>query len=226
MKKTAVTLVVMLLALFSHAQIQEGAVLLEGSLSYSSQTEEEENMDNYDKFTAETKDFIFRPSAGFMVSRTVMLGIRLGYEHSKSAVEFEDYYANGDETTTMNLISVGPYLKTFLPLNEKLYFTITGSVNFGFGTQTTVDHEFNDEETEADLDRFRTEVSPGLSYFVSPRWALTASFGQLYYAKEKFKIESSIDGGEDSTQEFSDGGLSLNVNTFSIGVQYFINNGD
>jgi long-subunit fatty acid transport protein len=227
MKRTAFTFVVMLVVICGHAQIQKGAVLLEGSLSYSSTTAEQENWANINDYRKTVRTyFSFRPGIGVMVSKRVMAGMKLGYDHTRLEDEYDNYYSDGKIKVSTNIYNAGPYIKTFLPLNEQLYLTLTGSASLGFGLETEVNDDYGNDELESEVKRLRIEVSPGLSYFVSGRWALTASFGQLYFETMKQTYDRSSQSSFDRVFKTSDSGASLSFNTFSLGVQYFLRNGE
>jgi hypothetical protein len=55
---------------------------------------------------------------------------------------------------------------------------------------------------------------------ISHKWAVTGSIGQVY---ANFNWRKSED--QDNKNFNASGGLSLSLNTFSIGAQYFLRNG-
>ena len=59
-------------------------------------------------------------------------------------------------------------------------------------------------------------ISPGLVYFIFPRFGLEASYGNLHYSYTNSK---NITKG--STRNYSDFGLSFGTSTFFLGLNYY-----
>ena len=83
-------------------------------------------------------------------------------------------------------------------------------------------------ESKSNVLNVRASISPGVTYFLSRQWAIAATAGELFYNYRKEKlINPSPSIPIRQTQETdSDFGASLQFNTFSIGLQYFLRNNE
>lgn len=148
-----------------------------------------------------------------------MIGGGLHYSHGASESTAFLLGTGSVETyeSNINIYYLNLNMRKFIPLSEKLYFTVTGNFNWGTGK---AEYGLKSEElTEADIASYQLTIVPGASYFVNNRLAVNASFGSLYYYSEKFDPDS---GPQLETTD-KNYGLSLQFTTFSAGLQYFIN---
>jgi hypothetical protein len=155
----------------------------------------------------ETKSFTISPEMGFFVNESTLLGIGLTYDHRKSKSE-TPIYDGGSFTlkSKSNIFYINPYLTKYCKLKEKFYFTTRANIMAGFG-----------KENDNKVFEIRLNATPGLSYFVSEKWALTCNVGRIYYSHKKVDIE---DSSEEMKHE--DYGINVNFNTFTIGFQYIL----
>ncbi len=82
----------------------------------------------------------------------------------------------------------------------------------------------NNNESESDIFEIGASIGPGLTNFLSDRWAATGRIGSFYYNRTETNLTSSNDSSEERKNVNSSYGFSASLNTFSIGVQYFLRN--
>jgi hypothetical protein len=222
MKKTTLTLVATLLAVLTHAQAQNGGILLESSLTYSLLKEQDD--DDSESSTIKTSLVRLKPLAGKFITPSTLVGVGLEIEHSSTKTTIEGSMYSSEWKSPSIYYGVSPFIRKYVPLNDNLFFMATGAVSLGRGKYAN--HYYDDQ----DGNRHKVyttrkviggEISPGFSYFISNRWAVSAVFGKLYYVHEKRTRESTPLENE-SASSYAKLGWSLDLNSFSLGLQYLI----
>ncbi|MEO1054388.1 MAG: hypothetical protein AAFX87_27365, partial [Bacteroidota bacterium] len=215
MRTTLITIFSLVILTNLNAQIQKGAILTGGSFSFNG----DRNTEEFSPFGSIVNDelknsFIaIRPQIGFFTNESTLIGIGLAYERSS----FEILNTSGGTTSTdftrkENAFFINPYFAKYSKLTDQLYFTTFFDFMAGLGTEKLGEND----EIENDVFELRFSVSPGLTYFVSEKWALRAQIGQLFY--EWRRVEISPDNG-DRVNKDNSYGLNFNLNTFTIGFQ-------
>lgn len=201
MKHIIFTLFLTVIFFSVNAQIQKGSIITGGHLNFNSNDNDLVSNDY------ESKSFTISPEMGFFVSESTLLGLGLTYKHHDSKSE-AFIYSGGSFThkSKSNIFYVNPYLTKYYKLKEKFYFTTRANVMAGFG-----------KENDNKVFEIRLNATPGLSYFVSEKWALTCNVGHIYYSHKKVDIDDI-----DEKEKHKDYGINLNFNTFTIGFQYIL----
>lgn len=194
------------------AQIRSGARLIEGSFNISQTTSSTHWSTNGVLYVQDIKSqqINVSPRLGFLINETFLIGIGIRYVHQRSE--------NVAYTQTSNVYELSPYVRKYIALKENLYLTISGNTYFGIGTGKYS----GAYEGDTDIRTFGVSITPGFTYFLDDRWAIAATFSQLYYDYRRDK--QSIDPSDQYNSTSKSYGLSLQFNTFSVGVQYFLRN--
>ncbi len=224
MKRILIAISIITISSSLNAQVQKGAILIGGSFSYSGSSDTNEfSVRNSGFINDEFKrNFIAaRPQIGFFTTESILLGIGLTYEYS--FLKHHNSF-NGIPNTPFiqksNIIFINPYLTKFSRLVDKLYFTTSVNLLAGIGEE-----KFGENgEVETNIFEFRINITPGLTYFISDKWALRSSIGQLFYNRKQEKLTTDIGLSEDPKNINNNYGLRLSFNTFTIGFQYYLNN--
>ena len=152
----------------------------------------------------------------------MLFGIGLTYERNSSE-RLNSF--NGTPSSSFieksSSFLINPYLTNYSKLTDQLYFST--SVNFLAGLGKGKYGE--NEELETDLLELRFNIAPGLTYFISEKWALRAGIGQLFYNWKREKISTDIGLDEDPKNKDNNYGVSFSFNTFRIAFQYILKNG-
>ena len=219
-----VCLGLILFSIDSSAQVQKGAILTGGGLNFNMRNDKEEfsvlSSIVYDKY--KTTFMTLNPRIGLFISQSTLLGVGLTYEHTNIDIRYSSNGAFlGPSIEKRNVLFVNPYFTKFNNISDKLYFTTTinGLVGIGKG-------KFGeDDEIETNIFGFRVNVSPGIVYFISERLALNGGIGQLFYNYEQETLATDIGLPAQPKNKNHNYGLSFSLNTFRIGLQYYLHNG-
>jgi hypothetical protein len=115
------------------------------------------------------------------------------------------------------MIQIGPTVTRYISLREKLYLTVGGGLIAGFGTSKDIE---TDEKSK--ILSLGLGVRPGVALFLNDSFALSAGIGNLFYSFESEKSEESNVNGETPKDTRHNYGLSFSLNTFSVGLRYFL----
>lgn len=213
MKKFLIAIALIIIPIGINAQPEKGTKVLEGNFSYSSTTNEDYYTFNYSTTEYSHQQLAFRPKIGWFVSAKSALGVGVGYEFN----QYESSHGYPNEIKR-NLFSVSPYFRNYQKITDKLYYTTTIYLALGFGNETRHDRET--DTFEADMFSVSIGAQPGLSYFLSDKWALKANFGRLYYSKTTREIS---EGFGDEKLELTDKnfGFNFSMDSFSLGIGYY-----
>ena len=213
-------------SLNTSAQVQKGAMLIGGSVGFSHSNNEDDIVE-YDQITGtrntKTNTFSIIPSFGIFVANSLELGVGAGYNFSKYENSSTDNsYYSLQETKDRKFI-VNPYLSKYFKIAEKFYITGTLNMGVGFGKKQRVYNISNQEKTKDYNDFFLDfNITPGIRYFINKNWALSGNIGQIYYNWSKSVQETDMEDNPKETN--SNFGISMALNTFNVGIQYYLHN--
>lgn len=224
MKQILLTVTIITLYSQTSAQIQKGAKLLEGVISFNSRRTTGDFISNgsfvNNNVNSKTTSFSLQPKIGFFTSETFLVGIGAAYEYShfKATSPVVPSYISLQKK---NLYFLNPYVRKYFLLKENLFFTISLNLLIGRGRE---EYNWMGGVTNFDVVEWRTNITPGLTYFVSDQWAVTANFGQLFYNYRKETLDSDVGMDGEFADIEKDFGASFQFNTFGIGIQYYLRN--
>ncbi len=223
MKHLLLTSFTILSFTFSHAQLQKGTMLLEGTFNVSgnSMTDEFNLFGGLNDFELRNNSIAIAPRIGWFTNNNLLLGVGLLFQNNTSK-NFN--FFNGTQSvvfiTRNNLYSINPYFTKFSPLTDKLYLTTSVNVLIGFGSENA---ELGDQEQAADVFQAGLNIVPGLTYFISEKWGLQASIGQLFFQHRQAKLTTDLGQQQEDPKNTSNNfGLSFSANTYRIGFQYYL----
>jgi len=197
MKKLSIILTLLLFTGIAKAQIQKGDVQLGGSLSINSQ-KSGDNKTNY---------FNISPRAGFFVSDNTSIGLMVGFNSLT-----QDVFDTGTATIVEgvnNQFQAGVYSRFHKSLADNFYIYLQPSLSFGSGK-----YKVDGTET-ATSNSINIGLTPGLTYFMSNRFAFELNLANLTYAHSKLEGQ----GTEETTDNFN---LNLNLTGITLGLSYYI----
>lgn len=151
-----------------------------------------------------------QPRFGSFLNEKWLLETQLFYGYVN--IRFENNGFNPSvSTASSNTFGVGIDLTRAFPITEKLYFTTGASVNTA--SYFNVSQTSNLDPIRSQDAAFTARISPGLMYFLTPKWILTSQFGALQY---QYVTEV---GGNVSSYSI---GFQFSSFTNSIGVRYVL----
>ncbi|CAA7196757.1 hypothetical protein CHRY9293_02832 [Chryseobacterium potabilaquae] len=189
------------IALFglSNAQIAKGTTYVSGTVSYSS---EQDNNDN----TKENKLSLV-PTVGYFVGTNLAVGLGVGYNSDMNKTEL----TNGYNKFTKSAFVVEPFVRKYWTLSEKLYIFGQLSVPMQFGNvkgETSTNNVTTSQKTN--FNSFGVSVKPGLDYFLNKNWTIEATIGDFGYNNSKYDGSKSVDNYK----------FGLNLASVGLGVKY------
>jgi hypothetical protein len=210
------------MATIGYAQINKGAVVIGGSLNLNFANTDSNITDIIVSGRQKSINSSIHPATGVFLSENWQVGGGFEYSHSSNTYYYS-YYSGGDlieswQKQKSDLYLINVFVTRYIQIKNGLYFNISCDINAGTGKVNYYAENFEDRT----YDRFVVGINiyPGLTYFLSNRWGITASMGELYAKRQTTNNEDL-----DQDAKIVTAGFSLKANTFSIGVQYYLNNG-
>jgi outer membrane protein len=180
MKYILCMLCALALSLPAFCQIPKGTSIIGGSVAVNhSKTETE---------TQETKStqFDLSPSYGYFIISNLAIGASLDFSTASSSYN----WGSGPRKSKSNSYGVGPFVRYYLPINEKLYGV--GSVSYSrewskdeAWSTTTPQNKNTTKEGYYNLG-----IGAGIAYFLTPNISLDV---MLVYSKDQFKNREADD---------------------------------
>lgn len=200
----------------SYAQDYKGSVFLGGNLNVSGNV----NTDGF--YKAERIGFSVTPNIGGFVSRSFALGGTVWYRWSRqmNSNNFDD----GSLSETANTIGASAYARYYKFFGSKFAFITTGSVSYSYGfsniERKNIDRLFT---SKGEQNSVSASLTPGIVYFISPKFGLEVSFGSIgyvYYHNKQTATEEGF-GSETSRNESSSFQVDLDITSLQIGLMYY-----
>ena len=215
----------------SYGQIQQGKVMLGGSFNFKSgktpikQTFSFTNSSGYESYElntqAKSNSFSFSPKLAYFINENLSLGLSTGLSINTNEIRFSaDSFLGGTKFKTKTLsISFGPNARYYKMFNER--FGMYGQAHLLYTkNRTKIEREEKRENRdntslESTSEDYNLGFSPGLVYFLSEKFALEASFGQLGY---QWTNEVGA-GDEPVTEEFI---FDVSTSSLRFGFKFFL----
>lgn len=147
-----------------------------------------------DTGNSEQTTFTLAPKAGFFLSDLTSLGFTLAYQNREV------------NNSNSNLFQIGAYSRFHKMVSEQFYLYLQPSLSFGFG---------KNDGTNADITTFDIGITPGMTYFLSPKFAVEMNVANLFYRSEKEEVANN----EQTNKIY---GLNMNLNSIMLGFSYYI----
>ena len=161
-----------ILSLTSYAQIEKGIVQLEGQL----------NLEVLDANDISETSFSLIPNLSIFLNDKTSLGFITGY--SRVDGKYPVFNTTTAEIIRVkrhsNVFQIGIYARFYKKVGDNLYLYLQPVLTTEFG-KTKNFYDDNKFKTSS----LRVYISPGISYFLSPKIGMTASFGNLSYSRDK-----------------------------------------
>lgn len=219
MKQLLISILTLFSFSFCYAQLEKGTRLIQGSFNVggNSRTDEFNPFFGGNEFESRNNFLTVAPSIGWFTGNNTLAGFGLSYEHnSNKGISF----FNGGQSETIsrnNLFGFNFFFTRFNPLVDKLYLTTT--INFSAGGGTEVFENGADQERVSNVFQVGFNIVPGLTYFISDKWAIQASIGRVFYQYRQANLK---DSNPTSTNKVHNYGLNFSANTYLLGFQYFL----
>ncbi len=199
------TLALLFVSTFAFAQIEKGTFLVSGNFSISKNNLASASIGNS---PADVTQLQFTPYFGFMVSPRIAVGVLSTYSR------YEQKYESGNvfnpQKTVLNTYSAGPFMRYYHPITERFFFFGQADVTFNKSEATYTLNDPSLDPIKATLSGTSVAIRPGISYFISKRWAIEVLLGSVAYNTRDYKTanqKTNMDGFVFSfiTRELSSG---------------------
>ena len=196
MKKVVLAAIAIMACGFVNAQdggFSKGSVFVSGGFGYSST----------EFANVKTTNFAFTPRVGYFASKNIAIGLAVGNNSIKSV--------NGsNRVAKINEFSVGAFGRYYFTPDSK--FSVFGELGFNINSsKNTVTQPFN-PDFKSKSNGFGVAFAPGISYFLSKKFAMEATWGILGY--ESFKEDTP---NATTNTAFA---LGLNLSNINLGLVY------
>lgn len=181
----------------AQAQIQKGDIQLGGTVSFNSN--ELGDLDN--------ESFSILPQAGLFVSDLTSIGVIIGYNSNSNTV-FDQGTGNLEDVKN-NLFVFGAYARFHKSVVDNLYLFLQPALRFGTG-----ENEFA-APAVGDINSFNIGLSPGITYFLSPKFAIEMNLGGVSYNRNTF----DVNGNETTSNNFN---FNLDLASLGLGLNFYI----
>ncbi len=241
MKKLIFTLLILPLFLTTNAQgdpsrgedspaindgfMRVGRMYAGGTIAFTGTSEKHEDS-NGEENGPKQSNFTFLPEVGYVFSDKLAADLAIGYASSTST-RYQFNSSTGDDWELKNksgLFIINPMLKAYKKLSNRLYCMPSLGLSVGFGSGADEFVGFNEDTFEEEVQSedfsefaFGASLSAGLKYFPSEKWAVSLSYGSLYYNT------STSTSKDDSNLKWTNNsyGLDLDLSSVRVGAYYF-----
>ncbi|MEM8509195.1 MAG: outer membrane beta-barrel protein [Bacteroidota bacterium] len=199
--------------------IEKGTWNVTGNVSLRSNSidNEGESFSNANDFNS----FSFNPLVGYALSNNFVVGLGLGYSRGVN----EDANTDVDGVTTefeseTTTYSIFPYARKFFSVSPNFAFFLQGEARYNTISNES-DRTFGDTVTNSSSegDSWFFGIRPGVTYFVSKRFALEANLGTLGYTTSD--TENSNSSGATTESDVSQFAFELNASNLLFGLSYY-----
>jgi hypothetical protein len=229
MKKIVLTILLTVLVQLGFAQVLQGNWTATGSIGYN---KSQQNGDRYStSYTYEHKYFDIRPTIGYVIANNIEVGLTGSYNRSKSnskriiAVDTLSTYYDDSKSW-----SAGVYTKAYKFLLSN--FAVTGQADVSYYSyssdfaQKNIGYYSNEYVGEHESNYISATLRPGISYFLSDKISLNATYGSLSYTKMDnqayYKNQAyNRDHIDDSAADGHSLVLNLSSSSFGAGISFF-----
>ena len=192
---------------------KEKITITKGTWSIGGQTSlnifDNESNNNNITDSANGVSFSLTPDVGYVIKNNLILGLGLGYGYSESEND------NSGNSFYRNTFIVSPYIQKFYPINNKLFFTLRGELKYSRSNLKNYSSSFNN--STSNRSNYFAGIRPGVSFFVSKKIALDATFGALGYSRDVSENPSNL--SKYSRNNFI---FDLNASSVLVGFKYYI----
>lgn len=191
------------------AQVPQGTQFISGQIGFSNTKDHSKN--------SSMESYKFLPTYGYFFARNWAVVLSAGYKQdidkSQSQNATLDVFSLENKTSAF---VVTPSLRKFWVLDSKfsLFCQLDFPLEFGNVKHTTISNNgVGDAQSKNSYSSFGVSIKPGIDYFLSPRWKIAASIGEIGYFNTNYKESDA------SKNRFN---MEANLANIQLGVKYII----
>ncbi|MDR3716245.1 MAG: outer membrane beta-barrel protein [Puia sp.] len=200
--------------MISQAQINPGAILIGGSVSFNDESTNQAN-----GLATKSTAFSINPYFGKAIRQNLIVGFDLLYDHSHSGNNVPDL--------TGNDYGLGVFVRKYKYLGNRFYLfgqTRLGGT-YGKTSSKSADNLGNIDEADTKSYSVSLGFMPGISYAISRKWQVEATLPNLAYIEYTHgkTTNSPSSAGTDYTQHAFTAGSILNNYPLTLGISFLLN---
>lgn len=211
-----------------YSQTQKGKMFLGGQFNLSGSTNS--NEDTLYKYDLSSFGFQIYPGMGFFVVNNFAIGYDLKFGMSDETQTYENPgQALSQSTTKSNTLSIGAgvFARYYKKIVDRLFFFANGEVSYMYQDQklkysyadpNITFSSSNPANQKVQGNTISAVINPGLVYFVTSKLGVQFAFGNLHYTNSTSKNKSLLFDNHNNAGNY---GISLNLSTLSLGLNYY-----
>jgi hypothetical protein len=228
MRKSLLTFIAIVTITNCYSQTEKGKKIIGGQFNLSSYNYSD--LDTLFKFDRNYLEFQIVPSFGYFIKDNFAIGVNLNFGFSNSTEKNANSYNTLTETTAKaNSISYGGggFARYYKKIADKFFFYANGEVAYTYKVQKSDYSTSNPNyvypptspaHQEVQYNTISVEINPGLVYFATPKLGIQTSFGDIFYNNSTSKNISLLHDNHNNSHNY---GISLNMRTFYLGINYY-----
>lgn len=170
------------------AQVKQGTIMIGGGFGLKSVGEETGIINGNSLTTPGYITYHFNPEVGYFINSHISMGV-----YFSSKAENEAQVLSTNNKTSAWIISytssVGLFTRNIIPISEHVFFTQSLSAGYisrqyNDKVASSTDPSLIEDGVRIHTDGFTFGISPGLTYFIHPKWGIEITLNNLFsYAK-------------------------------------------
>ena len=194
MKKKVILIIMACFAIITcQSQTEKGKILVGALLNFSMS-----NTTNYDTSyvsnTNKNYQISINPYYGYFIKENLAIGIRLKYLKNYSESNKTDNIGFSTNSTQNNITYQGGiFVRYYTKITGNLMFVTNGDLAYSYETDKSENLQIP-STIDNKITKYSISITPGLVYFISPKFGLETTFGSLNYSYSTTKdMTSTVD---------------------------------
>ncbi|MES2477496.1 MAG: outer membrane beta-barrel protein [Bacteroidota bacterium] len=218
-----------MLSISANAQIEKGTVFIGGRSSFS--TSSSSASSPLGSRDSKSTGFSIEPQAGYYVSKNWAIGLGLNVRTANSTTNdlnsvTTDFTKQQKQEYYFGFNFLARYNKT---LSKRFAFFVNGTLSTGIWNKekntteqktgpTTISNTTINEGNFGESPNFNLDIRPGVTYFVTPKLGIEATFASIFASYGSSKATASNQNIKSSAFNL---GYNLYPAGFALGVHYY-----
>jgi hypothetical protein len=212
MKKSILGLMALFAITTSYSQTEQGKMFIGGQVNVSGTTTS--YSDSLFKSSSKSNSITITPTFGYFVQNNLAIGanVTLTYNGTKNT----DEKTNSTSNSTSLGYGIGGFVRYYSDITDKFKFFLRGSVSI-LNSESKYTAAFQKDQDYV-TNTLTLSIVPGFVYFVTPKFGLETTFGNLNFSSSLRKDKEVSYDNHYVTQNY---GLNLNLSTLNFGLCYY-----
>ena len=170
--------------------------------------------------TRSNKDYKFSITSnyGYFIKDNIAIGVNLNFSTATTHIDLIDppdpsYYNNATDL----IYGGGAFIRYYKKIIGNLNLTFTGKLGYNYEDLKN-NYVSTTSNTEYKTEIYNAAIIPGLVYFISPKFGIETTFGNLSYTYTNYKDNLSTSGTHSSNGDLQ---LNFTFSTFQFGLSYY-----